>query len=387
MQAKLWSALSLVCLIGSFNGGCIGGIEGGEGDTGEAADDLSDRHPSDEMLADDFDDGLAAALEAGEAIPALGIIEDGDVAEEALTDLASGDRSAESASSTLPHCGSTAKSGEYCGGDKVSNASGSRLYRCSGPNTAAKLVSVCSYGCKVAPAGSDDFCNPKPPPTCDSTAKTGDYCGGDKVSYGSPNTLYHCSGPGHATALNVCSAGCVVAPAGSDDHCKAASVPDAGGACPHVSAVLKWGIHPTASDRLRCAGVSAARIMQTIGSAAASAGTHAQDGVYNGHAYSAATDISVKGLSESQVRSLVARLDALGFAAFYRNPGYNGWPSYEIRHMHVVFAGARMKSSLRSQIYDFLAGRNGLASHSAYTFYQPPASVKAYVQKIFNAAN
>lgn len=147
------------------------------------------------------------------------------------------------------------------------------------------------------------------------------------------------------------------------------------------------GLHPIASDRLRCAGITAARITQTIGNATASAGTHAQDGVYDGHAYSAATDLSVLGLTDAQVKVLVAKLDALGFAAFYRKPGYDGWPASEARHVHVVFAGAKMKSSLRSQIWDFLAGKNGLASHTTYTFYQPPADVKAYIKAIFSKAN
>jgi hypothetical protein len=229
---------------------------------------------------------------------------------------------------------------------------------------------------------------PKPTetPTCDSTARVGAYCGGDKVSHGSATTLYHCNGPDMpATVLEVCKSGCVVAPAGSDDYCKPTS-PTAD-SCPHVSAILKWGLHPIASDRLRCLGISASRITQTIGSAAASAGTHAQDGTYAGHAYSAATDLSVSGLTDSQVKTLVARLDAMGFAAFYRNPGHDGWPSTEVRHIHAVFAGAFMKSSLRAQIADFLVGKNGLASHTAYTFYTPPADVKAYIKKIFDAAN
>jgi hypothetical protein len=231
-------------------------------------------------------------------------------------------------------------------------------------------------------AGTDAA--PAPKPTCDSTAKTGDYCAGDKVSDGVKGTLYHCTGPGPAKVVEVCKLGCEVA-AGSDDYCKASS-PTAD-TCPHVSTILKWGLHPIASDRLRCAGITAARITQTIGSAAASAGTHAQDGTYEGHAYSAATDLSVSGLTDAQVKTLIAKLDALGFAAFYRNPGHDGWPSSEVRHVHAVFAGAYMKSSLRAQIADFLAGKNGLASHTAYTFYQPPAAVKAYVKKIFDAAN
>lgn len=218
--------------------------------------------------------------------------------------------------------------------------------------------------------------------TCDSNAKVGEYCAGDKVSNGVKGTLYRCNGPGKATVIRKCTAGCAVNP-GRDDSCKPAGAP----ACPHVAAILRFGLHPTASDRLRCAGITASRITQTIGNAAASAGTHAQDGVASGNRYSAATDLSVRGLSDAQVKKLVARLDTLGFAAFFRNPGRDGWPSSEARHVHVVFAGARMKSSLRAQISDFLNGKNGLASHTAYTFYQPPADVKAYVRSIFEAAN
>ena len=221
--------------------------------------------------------------------------------------------------------------------------------------------------------------------TCDSDARTGDYCGGDKVSGGDKNTLYRCNGPGRATTVRRCSAGCSVNP-GSDDTCKV-PVPAGPASCPHVAAVLRFGLHPTASDWLRCVGITAARITQTIGGAPASAGTHLQDGIADGHPYSAATDLSVRGLTDAQVKVLLARLDAMGFAAFFRNPGRDGWPASEARHVHVVFAGARMKASLRAQIADFLAGKNGLASHTAYSFYQPPPEVKAYVRRIFDAAN
>lgn len=221
--------------------------------------------------------------------------------------------------------------------------------------------------------------------TCDADAKTGDYCGGDKVSGGDKNTLYRCNGPGRATVVRRCSAGCSVN-TGRDDTC-GIPVPAVPASCPHVSALLRFGLHPIASDKLRCVGITAARITQTIGGAQASAGTHLQDGVAGGHPYSAAIDLSVRGLTDAQVRVLVARLDAMGFAAFFRNPGRDGWPASEARHVHAVFAGARMKASLRAQIADFLAGKNGLASHTTYTFYEPPAEVKAYVKRIFDAAN
>lgn len=220
--------------------------------------------------------------------------------------------------------------------------------------------------------------------TCDANAKTGFYCGGDKVSGGNKDTLYRCNGPGRAQVAEVCKHGCVVN-VGTDDACKI--VPVGPAACPHVAAILRYGLHPVASDRLRCVGITAARITQTIGGAVASAGTHLQDGVASATPYSAATDISVRGLTDAQVRVLVARLDAMGFAAFFRDPGRDGWPAAEARHVHAVFAGAKMKASLRAQIADFLAGKNGLASHTSYTFYQPPADVKAYVKSLFDAAN
>lgn len=225
-------------------------------------------------------------------------------------------------------------------------------------------------------------------PRCDSTAKSGTYCNGDHVTGGVSTKLYKCTGPNvAATVAETCTMGCVIAPAGTDDYCKSATGSAAADACPHVATILRWGLHPVASDRLRCAGITSSRITQTIGSAAASAGTHAQDGTASGQPYSAATDLSVSGLTDSQVKTLIAKLDTLGFAAFFRKPCYDGWPCSEARHVHVVFAGAAMKSSLRSQISDFLAGKNGLASHTTYSFYQPPPDVKAFIKKIFDAAN
>src|SRR5579859_6591816 len=92
-----------------------------------------------------------------------------------------------------------------------------------------------------------------------------------------------------------------------------------------AAALLKFGLHPRASDALRSIGITASRIMQTIGNAPASAGTHAQDGVVDGHPYCAATDISVSGLSNAQIQNLLARLAKVGFAAWFRWPGHDGW--------------------------------------------------------------
>ncbi|MBV8761071.1 MAG: hypothetical protein JO257_27495 [Deltaproteobacteria bacterium] len=147
------------------------------------------------------------------------------------------------------------------------------------------------------------------------------------------------------------------------------------------AALLKWGLHPRASDALRAAGVSSSRIMQTIGNAAASAGTHARDGYFNGHPYSAATDISVYGLSQSQIANLLERLGKVGFAAWYRHSGYDGW--YGVNHIHAVYANCLMKTSLRSQVRSWLAGRNGLVSNTIYRFHTFSAAARATVKAKF----
>jgi hypothetical protein len=149
------------------------------------------------------------------------------------------------------------------------------------------------------------------------------------------------------------------------------------------AALLKFGLHPRASDALRSVGITASRILQTIGNAPASAGTHAQDGVVNGHPYSAATDLSVSGLSNAQIKNLLARLAKVGFAAWFRWPGHDGWPASEARHIHAVYANAKMKSALRSQVRSWLVGRNGLVSNTLYGFFQWTAAEKAVVRTKF----
>jgi hypothetical protein len=155
-----------------------------------------------------------------------------------------------------------------------------------------------------------------------------------------------------------------------------------GGFSPRA-AILRSGLHPRASDALRAAGVTAARITQTIGSAAASAGTHAADGTVNGLAYCSATDISVRELSDTQIKNLLSRLAKVGFIAWFRFPGHDGWPSSEARHIHAVYANSKMKSSLRSQVRSWLVHRNGLVSNTIYTFYTWSAENVAIIRNKF----
>ena len=188
-----------------------------------------------------------------------------------------------------------------------------------------------------------------------------------------------------------CAHGCTARPSGTDDVCAPAPPPPPANpttlpTCAHRP-LLHWGLHPLASDHLRCAGVPNARITQTIGYAVASAGTHAPDGSANGMQYSAATDISVSGLSHAAIGTLISTLADQGFAAWFRWPGHDGWPSADALHIHAIFVGVPMKASLRSQVGSWLAGRNGLVSNSVYTFHTWTAPQRALIRAVFNAAN
>jgi hypothetical protein len=153
---------------------------------------------------------------------------------------------------------------------------------------------------------------------------------------------------------------------------------------PHA-ALLKWGLHPRASDGLRAAGVAAWRITQTIGNAPASAGYHAQDGTVNGAPYTAAVDLSVSGLSSTQIHNLLEKLAKVGFAVWYRKNGSDGWSG--ANHIHAVYANCKMKSQLRAQVRSWLVGRNGLVSNTIYQWHSFSTAAKNAVKAKWEASS
>lgn len=150
---------------------------------------------------------------------------------------------------------------------------------------------------------------------------------------------------------------------------------------------LTYGLHPDASDALRAIGIDAGRITQTIGDYAGSAGTHAQDGVAGGMPYSCATDISVTGWTEETIARKLENMGQLGFAGWYRKPGADGAPSDWSPHIHTIWTGAPMKLSLRDQVRDWLADRNGLVGHAEYQFLDWTDFARSQVRKRFLAHN
>jgi hypothetical protein len=164
---------------------------------------------------------------------------------------------------------------------------------------------------------------------------------------------------------------------------------DGGGSTPtkHHKLLLKKGLHPKASDALREINVPASQIMQTIGDASASKGVHLPDGNVNGKPYTAAVDLSTRGLSNAEVKKLLERLGRVGFAAWFRDPGHDGWPSGESEHIHAVYAGVPMKDRLDIQVRDYLHQKNGLSSHTKYEFYHWSIKAMKRVAHLFRNSN
>lgn len=152
--------------------------------------------------------------------------------------------------------------------------------------------------------------------------------------------------------------------------------------------VRPYGMHPLAWQTYLAAGLSPSRVGQTIGSALASAGTHAKDGEYMGHDYAADTDYRIGDLTtDAEVRAFLTKLWSMGLGAYYRANGQDHWPG--VRHVHGFFPGCPMKEICRHQVHDFLHNpmENGLASHADYHFAQPTEAQCQPIRAAFLAHN
>src|SRR5712691_5649719 len=144
------------------------------------------------------------------------------------------------------------------------------------------------------------------------------------------------------------------------------------------------GLHPDAYSRLQ--GLSLAhRITQGINHSLERGNVHDTDVTVNGKPYTGAVDISVRCLTQAQIKSLLAGLADLGFAAWHRKAGQDGWSGPP--HIHAVWAGCRLKPVLRAQVEDWLEGRNGLPSNEPYQFWQASPQMRENVSKLYRASN
>ncbi|MHB1846125.1 MAG: M23 family metallopeptidase [Deltaproteobacteria bacterium] len=147
---------------------------------------------------------------------------------------------------TQPSCPCYAGDGVYCGSGAQAYASQNRcaipglasnagnLYQCTAG--AWSVQTQCPNGCTVAPAGTNDYCNPAPTP-CPCYAGDGTYCADGVACYATvhgctvPNlqasqgNLLACAGGSWSAQTTCGAAGCLIAPNGQNDVCASASAP------------------------------------------------------------------------------------------------------------------------------------------------------------------
>ena len=152
-----------------------------------------------------------------------------------------------------------------------------------------------------------------------------------------------------------------------------------------IHAMGRKGIHPDALAAL--AGASLAeRITRGIDRSPGRWNVHGQDGTFTGRKpYTAAVDLSIRALSDVQIKEELACLAAIGFIAWYRKPGHDGWPRRKRPHIHAVWVACRLKRNLMRQVASWLDGRNGLASDAPYAFWQPTQDVKEAIRQRLGA--
>jgi len=78
------------------------------------------------------------------------------------------------------------------------------------------------------------------------------------------------------------------------------------------------------------------------------------------HMGSGAIDLSVRGLGESSINSIVKVMRQVGFAAWHRLPSEGPWPA----HIHAIAVNApELHPQAASQVASLRRGRNGLANN------------------------
>ena len=124
------------------------------------------------------------------------------------------------------------------------------------------------------------------------------------------------------------------------------------------------------------------RVVQAIGDAAASKGYHHADGVLGSIQYTAAADLSVRGLTRTQIATWLECLCEAGFVAFYRN-----WPGNQ--HIHANYAGLPQKRALDGQNEDFFNGRDGLVGRRRVDdeWWFPEKELRRIPEAMFRISN
>jgi hypothetical protein len=144
------------------------------------------------------------------------------------------------------------------------------------------------------------------------------------------------------------------------------------------------GLHPEAYSALRNLSVQH-RITQGINHSSSRGNVHDTDVTLSGVPYTGAVDISVRCLSEAQIRSLLEHLANAGFAGWYRKDKQDGWSGPP--HIHAVWSGCSLKPILRWQVESWLSGHNGLRTNQPYQFWQSSVNMRDRLRALYRMFN
>jgi hypothetical protein len=144
------------------------------------------------------------------------------------------------------------------------------------------------------------------------------------------------------------------------------------------------GLHPDALSALTRLTL-AHRITQGINHSADRGNVHGTDVTIEGAVYTAAVDISVRCLTEAQIRTLLASLANAGFAGWFRKDGADGWSGPN--HIHAIWTGSPLKPVLLRQVESWLEGRNGLGPNNPYRFWQPDMNMAQKIREAYRRFN
>ena len=136
------------------------------------------------------------------------------------------------------------------------------------------------------------------------------------------------------------------------------------------------GLHPDAHAALKRLSMDH-RVTQGINHSSDRGNVHNTDVTINGKPYTGAVDISVRCLTEPQIRTLLAGLAGAGFAAWFRKPGEDDWTGPP--HIHAIWVACPLKRVLRQQVESWLRGTNGLGTDQPYAFWKPSAEMSRTV--------
>jgi hypothetical protein len=144
------------------------------------------------------------------------------------------------------------------------------------------------------------------------------------------------------------------------------------------------GLHPEATAALKSLALIH-RVTQGINHSSDRGNVHDTDVTIGGQPRTAAVDISVRCLSEAQIKTLLESLASVGFAGWYRKNGQDDWTGPP--HIHAIWSASPLKPVLRRQVESWLEGGNGLGTNRPYRFWQPAPKQQEAVRTRYRQFN